>query len=104
MPALAVRGTWRKPKSVVARLSLMVGRYSLPDAHAGTPRGRDGDARPAGTARGTPDRPRRGASPRSALAAAPRPRPPTDRSAGAGLPPARQIHPDAPGWRRQPAA
>ena len=105
MPALAVAGHLAEAEVGGRRgCRSWAGRYSLPDAHAGTPRGRDGDARPAGTARRAPDRARRGASARSALAAAPRPGAPADRGAGAGLPPARQIHPDAARRRRQRAA
>ncbi len=79
--------------------------YSVPP-HAGTPRGRDGDARPAGPpGRAGVIAPGRGASARPALAVARRPAPARLTGAARGrLPPARQIHPDAAGRRRQRAA
>ena len=78
--------------------------YSVPRPHAGTPRGRDRDAWPPRAAGGPRHRARHRASARSALAAARGPAEPPDRRARHRLPPARQIHPDAPRRRRFRAA
>ena len=78
-------------------------RYSRASAtHAGTPRSRDRDARPAGAAA----RAARSCAPRSIVpTCAGRFRRPGQRLTGAGsrLPPAGEIHPDAAGRRRSRA-
>ena len=75
--------------------------YSLKRAHAGTPRGRDRDARPAGAAGGPPHRAARGRI-AGRICAGRCPRVWPQRLTGAArhrLPPPRQIHPDAAGRR-----
>ena len=87
-----------------AGLSLMRPIYSVPHPNAGTPRSRDGDARPSATAGGSRDRARHRQSPGPALAAAGGPAAAADRRSRRRLPPPRQVHADATGRRRFGAA